>query len=114
MPCFSPIRKTVCSNKQKQARFIFRKTALAMSALALCASASAASFSNMVFFGDSLTDTGYFKGVGKQASFTTNPDPVWAQLLARQYGLSANPGLILRPLACKLPAAPTLLLAVRA
>ncbi|MFC5474248.1 autotransporter outer membrane beta-barrel domain-containing protein [Paraherbaspirillum soli] len=59
--------------------------------------ATAANFSQMVFFGDSLTDSGYFRGIGQQASFTTNPDPVWAQILASGYGLHANPAAVLTP-----------------
>lgn len=65
--------------------------------MGLAGNASAADFSGMVFFGDSLTDSGYFKGIGQQPSFTTNPDPVWAQILAHDYGLSANPAAVLTP-----------------
>lgn len=65
--------------------------------LIACSPASAANFSQTVFFGDSLTDTGFFRGVGHQPSFTTNPDPVWAQILARQYGAAANPAAVLTP-----------------
>lgn len=57
----------------------------------------ATEFSGATFFGDSLTDSGYFRGVGKQPSFTTNPDPVWAANLAQRYGLSADPALELTP-----------------
>ncbi|MEO6918488.1 MAG: autotransporter domain-containing protein [Collimonas sp.] len=74
-----------------------RTAALIGAGLVISAPASAANFSQMVFFGDSLTDSGYFTGVGKQASFTTNPDPVWAQLLAHKYGTAANPAAILTP-----------------
>ncbi len=64
-------------------------------------SASAQSFSNTVFFGDSLTDTGWFlyKSLGAGPPFgfappgagtwTTNPDPGWAQLFANKFGYSA-------------------------
>lgn len=57
----------------------------------------AAAFSSATFFGDSLTDSGYFQGIGAQPSFTTNPDPVWASNLARRYGLQADPALQLTP-----------------
>ncbi len=76
---------------------------LFLSAFASCVSmgvttnAYAGDFSQMVFFGDSLTDSGFFKGVGQQASYTTNPDPVWAQILARDNGLTANPAYVLTP-----------------
>ena len=57
--------------------------------------AQAQQFSNVIFFGDSLTDAGYFKPVlaaaGAPASlglgrFTTVPGPVWAELVAAYYG----------------------------
>lgn len=56
-----------------------------------------AQFSSTVFFGDSLTDAGTIPatfpgvlppGTGK---FTTNPGPVWAELLAQDFGKTANP-----------------------
>ena len=72
----------------------FRK-ALVASAVALACSAGTASaqFSNMYFFGDSLSDAGTFApslppGTGR---FTTNPDPVWAQVLGDRYGLTITP-----------------------
>ncbi|SFB07798.1 outer membrane lipase/esterase [Collimonas sp. OK607] len=74
-----------------------RTVAVFGAGLVICAPASAANFSQMVFFGDSLTDSGYFTGVGKQPSFTTNPDPVWAQIVAHKYGTTANPAAVLTP-----------------
>jgi outer membrane lipase/esterase len=74
-----------------------RTAAILGAGLIVGSSASAANFSQLVFFGDSLTDSGYFSGVGQQASFTTNPDPVWAQIVAHQYGKTANPAAILTP-----------------
>jgi outer membrane lipase/esterase len=72
----------------------FRK-ALVASAVALACSAGTASaqFSNMYFFGDSLTDAGSYKpvlppGTGR---FTTNPDPVWAEVLGGRYGFTITP-----------------------
>src|SRR6266516_3146586 len=54
---------------------------------------AAAQFSGFYFFGDSLTDAGSFKpvlppGTGK---FTTNPGPIWAEVLAQRYGSTATP-----------------------
>ncbi|HEY7945348.1 MAG TPA: autotransporter domain-containing protein [Casimicrobiaceae bacterium] len=54
---------------------------------------AAAQFNQFYFFGDSLTDAGSFKpalppGTGK---FTTNPGPVWAEVLAQRYGSTATP-----------------------
>ncbi|KAF3999922.1 autotransporter domain-containing protein [Glaciimonas immobilis] len=59
--------------------------------------ASASNFSQMVFFGDSLMDSGFYTGVGQQPSFTTNPDLIWTQLLARKNGLTADPAYVLTP-----------------
>jgi outer membrane lipase/esterase len=72
--------------------------------------ASAQSFSNTIFFGDSLTDSGWFLykpflsgngsppagwGNGKApagaGTWTTNPDPGWAQIFSNKFGHSATP-----------------------
>lgn len=80
----------------KRALTLITRTAVFLVAVLIIGhQASAANFSQIVFFGDSLTDSGYFSGIGKEPSFTTNPDPVWAQLLARKYGGSANPAEVL-------------------
>lgn len=73
----------------------FTKSVLA---LALC-SASAAyanDYNSVTFFGDSLTDGGYFSpitqgalGLPQSGQFTTNPDNVWATSFAQQLGTSA-------------------------
>lgn len=56
-------------------------------------------FSNLVFIGDSLTDSGHFRPALVQAygpnaamlgRFTTNPGFVWSDWLARHYGLDAT------------------------
>lgn len=69
-------------------------------ALLLCAciatAARAADYSDTVFFGDSLTDAGtytnivqgIYPGTGK---FTTNPGPVWSEVLAAELGHDAQP-----------------------
>ncbi|NLA68773.1 MAG: autotransporter domain-containing protein [Gammaproteobacteria bacterium] len=75
------------------------RTALA-AALALAALPAAAHdspFSQTVFFGDSLTDAGYFRPLlppevqAVTGQFTTNPGLVWAQWLADFYGTDARP-----------------------
>src|SRR5690606_34609587 len=56
-------------------------------------------FSRTVFFGDSLTDAGYFRPLLVQQNpqaailgrFTTNPGLVWAEWLALAYGTDARP-----------------------
>ena len=73
----------------------FQRTLIASAiALGLAASgAASAQFSNAYFFGDSVTDSGNFKGqlppgTGK---FTTNPGPVWSEVFAERFGLTAVP-----------------------
>ena len=61
--------------------------------LCLASGPAAAQFNQFYFFGDSLTDAGSFKpvlppGTGK---FTTNPGPIWAEVLAQRYGATATP-----------------------
>ena len=61
--------------------------------LCLANGPAAAQFNQFYFFGDSLIDAGSFKpvlppGTGK---FTTNPGPVWAEVLAQRYGSTATP-----------------------
>ena len=78
-----------------------RRTARSLLAAALAlavlpAAAHDQPFSQTVFFGDSLTDAGYFRPLlppGVQAvtgQFTTNPGLVWSQWLAQFYGTDAS------------------------
>ena len=69
-------------------------------ALALAATpAMAGEYSRTVFFGDSLTDSGHFRGQIPEAArpftgkFTTNPALVWSEYLARYYGTDASPAV---------------------
>ncbi|MBP8120200.1 MAG: autotransporter domain-containing protein [Burkholderiales bacterium] len=76
--------------------------ALVGAALAMGASsASAVSFNGVYVFGDSLSDAGYFRpflsAIGLPAGtvatfgrFTTNPGPVWSELIAQYYGGNPN------------------------
>ena len=51
--------------------------------------AIAQEFSSVVVFGDSLSDSGNLastQSLPPGTSFTTNPDPVWAELVAREFG----------------------------
>jgi outer membrane lipase/esterase len=54
---------------------------------------AAAQFNQFYYFGDSLTDAGSFKPVLPPGTglFTTNPGPIWAQVLAQRYGSTATP-----------------------
>ncbi|MCY7386973.1 MAG: autotransporter domain-containing protein, partial [Burkholderiales bacterium] len=64
--------------------------------------ANAVTFSGVFVFGDSLSDSGFFRpflvGVGTPAAtaaglgrFTTNPGPVWSELIAQTYGGNGAP-----------------------
>ena len=74
------------------------RTALA-AALVLGAMPAAAQgpYTETVFFGDSLTDAGYFRPLlpasvrAATGQFTTNPGYVWSQWLADYYGTGAAP-----------------------
>jgi outer membrane lipase/esterase len=58
--------------------------------------AQAQTFSNVISFGDSLSDAGNYTpnpaagwpGIPGAGSFTTNPDDVWTQILAESFGLT--------------------------
>jgi outer membrane lipase/esterase len=80
----------------------FPARGLLAAALVLAAAPAMAqqdTFTRTVFFGDSLTDAGYFRPVliqqaGPQAAilgrFTTNPGLTWAEWLADYYGTNAS------------------------
>ena len=77
--------------------------ALIASAMLVSAPAAhAVKFSGVFVFGDSLSDAGFYRpflvAVGTPAAtaaglgrFTTNPGPVWAELIAQTYGGNAAP-----------------------
>lgn len=61
--------------------------------------AQAQQFSSVISFGDSLSDAGNVGfivsgGVLTSNSFTTNPDPVWAQLVATGFGFNQTASLV--------------------
>ncbi|MGE8285844.1 MAG: autotransporter outer membrane beta-barrel domain-containing protein [Stenotrophomonas lactitubi] len=68
--------------------------AAAIALAALPAMAGESPYSHAVFFGDSLTDAGYFRPLlpadvrPVTGQFTTNPGWVWAQQVANYYGLN--------------------------
>ena len=79
----------------------YRPLSLAVALLSMSSIATAQEFSQTIFFGDSLTDTGRLAQIGKnslaaplfsnaQQSFTTNPDTTWAGVLANAYGHTAT------------------------
>jgi len=74
--------------------------ALALAAAPAFAQSNSNPYTQTVFFGDSLTDSGYFRpvivgAVGPSGAilgrFTTNPGLVWSEWLADYYGTSADP-----------------------
>lgn len=64
-----------------------QRLSVVMMAALLCPTVIAAEVSGTIFFGDSLTDSGAY---APSLSFTTNPDPVWAEILAEQLGHSGE------------------------
>ena len=71
-------------------------------AAATTASAQVASFSNVYVFGDSLSDAGYYRPflaslglpapvVARLGRFTTNPGPVFSELISQYYGVTSGP-----------------------
>ena len=53
-------------------------------------------FSSVVVFGDSLSDSGnlaQFQGLPAGTSFTTNPDPIWSEIVAQAFGASGTNSL---------------------
>ena len=73
----------------------FTKSMLAIS-LSVAGISHANAYDNVTFFGDSLTDGGYFSpltqgafGLEESGQFTTNPDNTWATSFAEQLGTTA-------------------------
>ncbi|MDQ3288381.1 MAG: autotransporter domain-containing protein [Pseudomonadota bacterium] len=74
--------------------------ALALASLPSMAQSFDQPYTQTVFFGDSLTDSGFYKpfliqfggpAAGFVGRFTTNPGPVWAENLAGYYGTDGAP-----------------------
>ena len=71
-------------------------TALALAVLPAAVQATDSPFTKTVFFGDSLTDGGFFRPLlpasvqSVTGQFTTNPGYVWSQYLADYYGSNAQ------------------------
>jgi outer membrane lipase/esterase len=66
-------------------------------ALGCAGAAQAQQFSSFVVFGDSLSDSGNIaaaQALPAGNSFTTNPDPVAAQIIAAAFGLPGGPSLL--------------------
>ena len=61
--------------------------------LGFTGSAWSQNFSDVVVFGDSLSDSGNAGSLGPLppgSSFTTNPDPVWSEIVAETFGASGE------------------------
>ena len=82
--------------------------------LGFTGNASGQNFSNVVVFGDSLSDSGNaasLQPLPPGSSFTTNPDPVWSEIVAQDFGASGMNDLVGGPNyafagACMNPATP--------
>ena len=85
-----------------QKRRVLPALLLSLFAASAAPSASAAQFSNVYVFGDSLSDAGYYRPfllasgvpaalVAQMGRFTTNPGPIWAELVAQYYGVALAP-----------------------
>jgi len=76
---------------------LLRSGLLLASSLAGGEALAGQTFPQTVFFGDSHTDSGFFRPLlplsvrPVTGEFTTNPADVWSQILARFYGTSAEP-----------------------
>ena len=74
--------------------FRFRVFACSIALLACAAGARAQDYGAVVVFGDSLSDSGnaaHELGLPPGTAYTTNPDPVWAEIVARALGVSGAP-----------------------
>ncbi len=79
-------------------RFPVRAFLVAVAIAACASSVRAQEYSAVVVFGDSLSDSGNVVetlplGLPAGSSFTTNPDPVWAEIVAESFGASGEPSL---------------------
>ena len=83
-----------------QERTTLRQLAIAI-ALACAGGTAHGQYSNIYFFGDSLTDSGTFAslvtafGASTANKFTNNPGNVWAENLGARYGVTVTPGFSL-------------------
>ena len=71
----------------------FKRALIAGAVGCALSTSAAAQFTAVYFFGDSLTDSGFYKPVVPPGTglFTTNPGPVWSTVFANRLGLAANP-----------------------
>lgn len=73
---------------------IMKCVLISFSVLVFNYQAQAAYFDGIYIFGDSLSDSGAFVGnvdAGTGGKFTTNPGPVWTELVGNFYGLDVVP-----------------------
>ena len=74
----------------------YRVLAVLVLFLGFAGSGEAQRFSTVVVFGDSLSDSGNLgqsQGLPAGTSFTTNPNPVWSELVAQTFGASGTNSL---------------------
>ena len=79
-------------------RLHVRALFVALAIVACASSVRAQDYNAVVVFGDSLSDSGNVAqglqlGLPPGSSFTTNPDPVWAELVAQTFGMPGTNSL---------------------
>lgn len=91
------------TDKLKKSRRLVLKRGIVLSALLAggIGSTQAGDYSNLYFFGDSITDSGTFINVARALSpsvpnghFSTKPGNVWSENLGARYGKSVSAGFI--------------------
>lgn len=86
------MKKATCTLAHTPSFRLKSVVALTTCILSLNAYANTQTYDDVVFFGDSLTDGGYFRPIvgTNVGEFTTNPDHTWADSFAKHLGLSAQ------------------------
>lgn len=86
--------------------------------IGLVSTAQAGNYSNIYFYGGSLTDSGIYRPILSNGydHFSTNPGTVWSQNLGAAYGFTVSPAYAAQPNTSPVgfspsPVATTLLLA---
>ena len=77
-------------------RPLVRALLVAIAIVACASGVRAQEYGSVVIFGDSLSDSGNVAlalGLPPGSSFTTNPDPVWAEIVAETFGAPGEPSL---------------------
>ena len=75
----------------RQLRILCTLVAVAVAVASCAPGVRAQTYSSVIVFGDSLSDSGNVAGILPGAAagngFTTNPDPIWAEIVAETFGV---------------------------